>query len=84
MEVDFKVKVKLVKNEKAADLSRRQTPLVFSIPAQPKDVLGESITSIWLFVLFLLLIHDSLSLELRRTASVDYRKCTNLKRRELT
>lgn len=38
MEVDFKVKVKLLKNEKVADLSRRQTPLVFSIPTLPKDV----------------------------------------------
>lgn len=48
MEVDFKLKVKLVKNEKVADLSRRQTPLVFSIPTLSKDVWGESVTSIWI------------------------------------
>lgn len=66
MEVDFKVKVKLLENEKLADLSRRQTPLVFSIPHCPKarekaePQLGERSQSGLLFVLFLLLIHNSL------------------------
>lgn len=37
LELDLKLKVKQVRNEKVANLSRRQTSLVFSIPTLPEE-----------------------------------------------